>query len=349
MLGKMRLPGHALFLFMLMLMGAGVSSAAATVAENGLYARLLTSRGDITARLFFRQAPMTVMNFINLAEGRIEWVNPETGKKSKQPLYQNLIFHRVRDFMIQTGDPTGTGLGNPGYVFDDEYYPGLSHDRAGILSMANRGPNTNGSQFFITRKPARWLDNHHSVFGEVVSGLDVVDRIVRGDRLERVEIIRRGAAARAFNAATAHRLAKAIRQKLKQAARKDIPAATTPLDPARIPGPDQPPVSPGNFDFLVIGHNEMPVAPKLGRVFHYDRKGALEVAARLVRLARSQGVDFKKLIARFSDMQRDTTSRGIKDSPLEPMALRPIFRLKPGQISDPVDLSTGVYIFRRLP
>jgi peptidyl-prolyl cis-trans isomerase A (cyclophilin A) len=146
----------------------------------GVYAQFVTSEGNFTVRLFDEQAPNTVANFVGLAEGTKEWTDPRTNKKVKQPYYDGIVFHRIIDgFMIQGGDPLGKGTGGPGYDFADEFHPSLRHDRAGILSMANRGPNTNGGQFFITLGPTPHLDNRHSVFGEVVDGLDVVRKIGR--------------------------------------------------------------------------------------------------------------------------------------------------------------------------
>ena len=141
-------------------------------------AHFATSEGNFTIRLFADKAPNTVANFTGLAEGSKEWTDPKSGQKSKRPFYNGLIFHRViADFMIQGGDPLGTGTGGPGYRFADEFDPKLRHDKPGILSMANAGPGTNGSQFFITLVPTPWLDNKHSVFGEVVEGMDVVQKI----------------------------------------------------------------------------------------------------------------------------------------------------------------------------
>jgi peptidyl-prolyl cis-trans isomerase A (cyclophilin A) len=143
-----------------------------------LTAQFTTSEGNFTIRLFEEEAPNTVANFVGLAEGSKEFTDPKTGQKVKRPFYNGLIFHRViADFMIQGGDPLGTGTGGPGYKFADEFHPRARHSKAGILSMANAGPNTNGSQFFITLAPTAWLDNKHSVFGEVVEGMDVVKRI----------------------------------------------------------------------------------------------------------------------------------------------------------------------------
>jgi peptidyl-prolyl cis-trans isomerase A (cyclophilin A) len=165
-----------------------------------LTATLRTNRGDVVVRLFPDLAPKTVRNFIELAEGTREWTDPATRRASQDPLYDGTIFHRViPDFMIQGGDPLGTGTGGPGYKFADEFHPDLSFDRPYLLAMANAGPGTNGSQFFITTVPTPWLNRKHSIFGEVIGGASVVEDISRvqtsrGDRpvtdvvLESVEI-----------------------------------------------------------------------------------------------------------------------------------------------------------------
>jgi peptidyl-prolyl cis-trans isomerase A (cyclophilin A) len=142
-------------------------------------ATLQTSRGDIAVTLHADRTPRTVANFVGLATGEREWTDPNTGETvSGEPLYDDVLFHRViDDFMIQTGDPLGTGRGGPGYTFDDEFHEDLSHDSAGVLSMANSGPDTNGSQFFITLAPQPHLDGRHSVFGKVTDGMDVVQEI----------------------------------------------------------------------------------------------------------------------------------------------------------------------------
>jgi peptidyl-prolyl cis-trans isomerase A (cyclophilin A) len=143
-----------------------------------LLAHFTTSQGDFTIQLFDQEAPATVANFVGLAEGSKEWTDPRTGKKGAGGYYNGTIFHRVIDgFMIQGGDPLGQGTGGPGYKFADEFHPKLKHTKAGTLSMANAGPNTNGGQFFITLAATPWLDNKHSVFGEVVSGMDIVKKI----------------------------------------------------------------------------------------------------------------------------------------------------------------------------
>ncbi len=151
--------------------------------DGPLYATFKTSMGDIVVRLYEDKAPKTVENFVGLATGTKEWTDPKTGAKVKRPLYNGTIFHRViPGFMIQGGDPLGRGTGGPGYRFADEFHPDLRHSKAGILSMANAGPNTNGSQFFITLGPTPHLDNRHSVFGEVVQGQQVAVAIANVPR-----------------------------------------------------------------------------------------------------------------------------------------------------------------------
>jgi peptidyl-prolyl cis-trans isomerase A (cyclophilin A) len=156
--------------------------------KPGTYAVFETSLGKITCKLFKDQAPKTVANFIGLASGTKEFMDPKTRQSAKRPFYDGLIFHRViPDFMIQGGCPLGTGTGGPGYKFEDEFVKELGFDKPGKLAMANAGPNTNGSQFFITVAATAWLNNHHTIFGEVVEGYDVVEKISktprdRGDR-----------------------------------------------------------------------------------------------------------------------------------------------------------------------
>jgi peptidyl-prolyl cis-trans isomerase A (cyclophilin A) len=174
---------------------------------NALTATLRTNRGTVVVRLFPDHAPKTVRNFVELAEGGREWTDPNTGKKAATKLYDGTIFHRViPDFMVQGGDPLGTGTGGPGYQFADEFHPDLAFNRPYLLAMANAGPGTNGSQFFITTVPTPWLTGKHTIFGEVLSGSEVVDAISkvrtgRNDRpaddvvLESVTIERDGAAA----------------------------------------------------------------------------------------------------------------------------------------------------------
>ena len=143
-----------------------------------LHAHFTTSEGNFTAKLFDADVPNTVANFVGLAEGSKEWTHPQSGRKTRDRYFDGTVFHRVIEgFMIKGGDPLGQGTGGPGYTFTDEFSPKLRHDRPGLLSMANRGPNTNGGQFFITLAATPWLDNKHSIFGEVTEGMDVVRTI----------------------------------------------------------------------------------------------------------------------------------------------------------------------------
>ncbi len=167
-----------------------------TKMEDGLYAKITTNRGEILLRLHYEKVPLTVTNFVGLAEGKIESDRP-----AGEPFYDGLTFHRViSDFMIQGGCPEGSGRGGPGYRFPDEIDRSLRHDGPGVLSMANAGPDTNGSQFFITHGSTPHLDGRHAVFGRVVEGQDVVDAVRRGDVMEKVEILRVGEDAEAFTA-----------------------------------------------------------------------------------------------------------------------------------------------------
>jgi len=184
--------------------------------ENGLYAKFNTTRGSILVKLTHDLTPGTVGNFVALAEGNLE----NKVKPQGQKYYDGLKFHRViPDFMIQGGCPQGTGTGGPGYSFDDEFHPSLKHDRAGVLSMANSGPASNGSQFFITHIPTDWLDNKHTVFGYVVDGQDVVDSVEQGDLIESLEIVRIGDDAKNWNAVEAFRLFEGSRAKREAAER----------------------------------------------------------------------------------------------------------------------------------
>ena len=178
--------------------------------DNGLYAKFLTSKGYILIKLEHNKTPGTVGNFIALAKGDLE----NSIKKQGEPYYDGLKFHRViPDFMIQGGCPLGTGTGNPGYKFDDEIHKDLKHDSPGILSMANAGPGTNGSQFFITHVPTPWLDGKHTVFGKTIDGQSVVDSIAQDDIIESIEIIAVGDDAKSFNAVEAFRKFEGARAK----------------------------------------------------------------------------------------------------------------------------------------
>lgn len=187
----------------LLTVGTPRGLAAERQLADGLYAEFDTSKGKILVQLEFEKTPLTVANFVGLAEGTKHYSKTpgEPPKAQGKPFYDGLTFHRViKDFMIQGGCPQGTGTGGPGYRFRDEFHPSLKHNGPGILSMANAGPGTNGSQFFITHKDTPWLDGKHSVFGHVVEGQDVVNKIDRGDRINSLKILRVGEKAKQFKA-----------------------------------------------------------------------------------------------------------------------------------------------------
>jgi FKBP-type peptidyl-prolyl cis-trans isomerase len=192
--------------------------------QDGLYAKFNTSKGGVLVNLEFEKTPGTVGNFVALAEGSLE----NSVKPQGTPYYDGLKFHRViPDFMVQGGCPQGTGTGNPGYKFDDEFHPDLKHDGPGVLAMANSGPGTNGSQFYITHIATDWLDGKHTVFGKVIEGQDIVDTIAQGDTIESLEIVKKGTAAENFNAIEAFRTFEGSRQKRIDAERE---AAKAELD-----------------------------------------------------------------------------------------------------------------------
>jgi peptidylprolyl isomerase len=207
-----------------LLLGTMTIGSRSAVAENpevtevtskeGLYVVFETSMGDVVCSLYYEKAPVTVANFVGLVTGEKEWLDPESGEWVKRPFYDGLKFHRViKDFMIQGGCPLGNGRGGPGYTFIDEFHPDLRHDKPGVLSMANSGPGTNGSQFFITHVPTPWLDDRHSVFGQCVLGMDIVNAMAEVPMkptrdnstpaedivIKKATIVRTGAAAEAFD------------------------------------------------------------------------------------------------------------------------------------------------------
>jgi peptidyl-prolyl cis-trans isomerase A (cyclophilin A) len=189
--------------------------------ENGIYAKFNTTKGSILVKLTHELTPGTVGNFVALAEGNLENKVKPQGTK----YYDGLTFHRViPDFMIQGGCPQGTGTGGPGYSFDDEFHPTLKHNRPGVLAMANSGPASNGSQFYITHIPTDWLDNKHTVFGHVVEGQDVVDTVAQGDALETLEIVRVGDEAAKWNAVEAFRTFEGSRAKREAAVKAEAEA-----------------------------------------------------------------------------------------------------------------------------
>ena len=322
-----------------------LTASAGTLAD-GLYAKMQTSKGEIVLRLFYKRAPLTVSNFVGLAEGSKEWKDPVTGKARKTRYYDGLSFHRViKDFMIQGGDPLGTGTGGPGYTFQDEFHPELKHSKAGILSMANAGADTNGSQFFITHVPTPHLDNKHSVFGEVVEGMKVVNDIVKGDLINTVTIIRKGESAKSFDSVSiAKRIAEQNR-KLAEKNRKIIPEPTSAIDTAKVPDSAQARAEEVSVQLLVVAYKGIR-SPKQN--IYYDKSGAKEAAAKLSDLARRKGVSFSDLIKRFSDLPQQPKLPLLSAKNNLSDFLQPALKLKVGQISDPVDSPYGFLIFNRV-
>jgi peptidyl-prolyl cis-trans isomerase A (cyclophilin A) len=233
--------------------------------ENGIYAKFNTSKGSILVKLEHELTPGTVGNFVALAEGNME----NKIKPQGQKFYDGLNFHRViPDFMIQGGCPQGTGTGDPGYKFDDEFHPSLKHDKPGILAMANSGPGSNGSQFYITHVPTSWLDGKHTVFGHVIEGQDIVDAVAQGDKLESLEIVRVGADAEKWNAIEAFVGLKGARLK-KQAALK----AETEAKMETLAAGFEKTESGLRYQFIQRGEGKQAVAGKTVAV-HYE--GSLE-------------------------------------------------------------------------
>ena len=306
-----------------------------------------TSKGEIMLRLFYLRVTVTVSNFVRLSEGTKEWKDPVSGKTKKARYFDGLSFHRViKDFMIQGGDPLGTGSGGPGYTFTDEFHPELKHNKPGILSMANAGTNTNGSQFFITHVPTPHLDNKHSVFGEVVEGMNVVNAIEKGDLIQTVTIIRKGESAKSFDPETAEKLIAERNKELAEKNKKVIPATTAKLDPAKILNSGQTNADEVSVEMLVVTYKGARTAKQN---IYYDKPGAKKVAEKLTDLARRKGVVFADLINRFSDLPQQTKLPLLSSKqPNLSDFLKPAFKLKVGQISDPVDSAFGYLIFRRV-
>ncbi|MCP4296754.1 MAG: peptidylprolyl isomerase [Proteobacteria bacterium] len=315
--------------------------------SDGVFASIETNKGIITLQLFYKKAPLTVINFIGLADGSREWlkgVNKE--KQTDKPLYSNLKFHRViKNFMVQTGDPQGTGRGGPGYTFPDEFHPDLVHNQKGILSMANRGPGTNGSQFFITLKATPWLDQHHSVFGKVLEGADVLDSIEQGDQLRNIKILRKGDEAKNFNAEKAEKIAIQNQEYIFNYYVPPLPEQLGNIDEKRVPVKNQSTKEPGDFEFIVLGYQGVHVS---GKLFYLDHKTALKRAIDLTRHARSEGVSFSDLVKRYSDLKVGNHYKNKKITHDLPAVMKYIFRLRSGQVSDPIDTPRGIYIFHRI-
>lgn len=315
--------------------------------KEGLFAKIQTSKGIIFVRLFYDRVPLTVSNFVGLAEGLKEWKDPINGKTIKKRYFDGLIFHRViKNFMIQSGDPLGNGTGGPGYTFRDEFHPDLKHNKPGILSMANAGANTNGSQFFITHVPTPHLDYKHSVFGEVVEGMNVVNKIVKGDFINTISIIRKGKKANDFDPLSAEKLIKKRNEKLAEKNKKIIPKTLSKIDPSKVPNYKIENVEEISVEMLVIAYKGAR-SPKQN--IFYDKDGAKMIADKITDLARRKGIIFSDLIEQFSDLTQQSKLPLISSKQSNmPEFLRPGFKLKVGQISDPIDSAFGYLIFKRV-
>jgi cyclophilin family peptidyl-prolyl cis-trans isomerase len=309
--------------------------------EPGLYARLQTNLGVMILRLEPERAPMTTANFVGLIEGTKEWTDAQTGEKHKRPYYDGLIFHRIiAGFMIQGGCPLGTGTGGPGYQFPDEFHPALRHDRAGILSMANAGPGTNGSQFFITLGPTPHLDDRHSIFGHVVRGQDVLERLgkvqtgpqdrpVEPVKIEKATVVRVGPEAGAWSAG----------EHAFDPAPKPVGPCEVEADPARVPGAEQPEQSEVRVRLICVQYKGAHrCAPHVSRT----KEEALERARQILPHARAKGADMDALTRRWSDMP--SLVYPLVKGRTDP-TFAAAFKLQKGQVSDPVETPFGVIIF----
>jgi len=328
---------------------------------DGLFAKMQTSKGTLVIRLFYEKAPMTVANFVGLAEGSMQSQAPGTGEVRTEPFYNGLTFHRmIPGIMVQGGDPKGNGRGGPGYNFEHEFHPDLRHARPGILSMLNKGPYCHGSQFFISLKALPFFDDKHSVFGEVIAGQDVLNRLEKGDRIVRVSIFRQGHQAQAFDLQkqlerlrssaekvsieARHQAQKESQKPLGIENKKYMPELKGNADPAKVPAIDQSANPKVALEYLLITYKgalspiEFP---------YYDREGARKVAEHLCSLAREVNADFTDLVHKFSDAS-DYKLPLLRKSPAIPSAFDPAFYLKPGQVSSPIETPQGFYVFKRV-
>ena len=332
------------FVLLLSLFIVSHGSGFATNLSDGMYAKLETNKGTVILQLFYKKVPATVANFVGLIEGTKTWKDPITGQPKKEPFYDGLTFHRViPDFMIQGGDPLGNGRGGPGYKFADEFHPQLKHSKPGILSMANSGADTNGSQFFITHKATPWLDNKHSVFGETVVGMKIVNQIQQGDFIKKASVLRVGQQAKQFDSTAIYEQAAKQTQKLREKNRKILPKTSGKVDPNKVPKVGQKVQSRNAVNMLVIAYQGVR-SPKTN--IYYDRVGAEKVAKTLVKLAREPGRNFSTLIDQFTDLPEQKNIPMITQSPQTPAFLQMALRLKEGQVSDPIDSPFGYLILQ---
>ncbi|MDF1665721.1 MAG: peptidylprolyl isomerase, partial [Planctomycetota bacterium] len=318
--------------------------------KDGIYVVFETNRGVMVAEMYYTQTPMTCANFIGLAEGTLDWTDAKTGaKKTKTPYFNGLNFHRViPKFMIQGGCPLGNGMGGPGYKFADEIVEGLKHGSAGILSMANSGPATNGSQFFITLVPTPFLDGKHTVFGKLVKGTKTLEAIgatgsPRGQptaksEMNKVTVLRVGDKAKAW------KYAKATKDwQISTVAKKDVPeVADDKIDAAKLPSKDAKQADSVNVEFIFIlykgARGAKPLAP--------SKEDAIKRAAKVVRLARSKDADFAAIAKDYSDQPTSGRKEDLGFSPRLPKFYLPVLKLQVGQVSDPIETPQGIIIFK---
>lgn len=304
--------------------------------EDGLYARMQTNNGVMVLRLDYEYAPETCANFVGLAEGTKSWTDAASGRSFKKPFYDGLTFHRIiKDFMIQGGCPQGNGMGGPGYKFKDEFHPELRHDGPGVLSMANAGRNTNGSQFFITLAPTPHLDDKHSVFGHIVKGQDVLTKLGAvatgaGDKpvqpvvLERCTIVRKGDAAQGW---------------LKR--KKEVPAPTgEPLAVRAAPAAGAPTKDRVKVVVICIQYAG---AERAEADVTCTKEEAAAIAGRIAGHCRLAGADAASLARRWSDLPQ--VEFDLDKAKTDP-AFAPAFALSsPGQVSDPAETRFGYMVF----
>ncbi len=346
-----------IFVILLLVVSGGLSCLAGD-RPDGMYGEMETSRGKILFRLFYEKTPLAVSNFMALAQGSNELVTTDRGKI---PFYDGLTFHRViPKTMVLAGDPKGTGSGGPGYRFKHEFRPDLRHDRAGILSMLNKGSFSHGSQFFITLRETPRFDDKHTIFGEVVQGQSVVHQLQEGDRIVSLAIIRQGQDAAAFDLsyhlkqlqqsarraeAQARDLALKKTNKIQTPGkRKVLPKLTGKIDPARVPAENQPVNQKVALEYLLVSYKD--ALFNSSKPAH-DKTQARNAARHLSQLAREEGADFSQLARSFSDSLEYEIPLQVRKEGVD-QTLAPCFSLKIGQVTEPIDTLKGFMVFTRV-
>jgi peptidyl-prolyl cis-trans isomerase A (cyclophilin A) len=325
--------------------------------KDGLYVIFQTNRGAMVAEMYYEKAPMTVGNFIGLAAGKIKSFDAKTGKEKAGPFFNGLNFHRIiPGFMIQGGCPQGNGRGGPGYRFKDEFHPELKHSSVGTLSMANSGPATNGSQFFITLGPTPNLNNRHSVFGKLVKGLDVLKAIgatgspsgrPTGETImKNVTVHRVGDKAKAFNISSLPKGWQISTVPKKPAAKVVPDVADDKIDATRVPDPKAPFAQSVKVEYLLIQWKGVPRSNPLNSL---TKEQALAVCKKILRLCRVKDADFKKISKKYSDVPTNGRAIDLQQSPNMPPIFKPAFQLKTGQISNVIESPQGFLIFHKPP